>query len=113
MTGRRGSPTGLGEILRGMDIVPGERALRGRERLDEAWAASAGPEASRVSRPESFRAGTLTVLVRGSAWLQELRGFKGEEIRRSLSASLGKPVDRIRFRLEGMEAPPGRGARDA
>ncbi|MEK7269561.1 MAG: DUF721 domain-containing protein [Planctomycetota bacterium] len=109
MKGRGGAPKRLGTLLQAMDLVPGERALRKRERLDEAWTEAAGSEASRVSRPEGLKGGTLTVLVRGSAWLQELSGFRGEEIRRRLAASIGKAVDRIRFRLEGLEAPAAGG----
>lgn len=42
-------------------------------RIESAWAGAVGPDVAAHARPGRFEGGTLTVLVKGSVWLAELR----------------------------------------
>lgn len=57
------------------------------------WPAVAGTRIARHSRAVSFRDGTLTVEVEGSAWMHEL-GFLKRELVRNLNRHLGADVVR-------------------
>ena len=57
------------------------------------WAELAGPRLARHSRAVSFRDGTLTVEVEGSAWMHEL-GFLRKELVRKVNQHLGSDVVR-------------------
>lgn len=80
-------------------ILPGlmrhmglEEAARGWRAVD-LWPEVAGERIARHSRATSFRDGTLTVEVEGSAWMHEL-GFLKREIVRRLDQHAGEGVVR-------------------
>lgn len=62
-------------------------------RAVEDWPALVGPRLARHTRAVSFREGTLSVEVDGSAWMQELKFLKRDMIRR-IGRHLGS--DRVR-----------------
>ncbi len=92
-------PRPLGEEIRaflresGLGLGPLEaRVLR-------AWEQAIEPELRARAVPMRFRQGTLTVEVRSAPLLQELRSFRGEELRARVNATFAEPpLRRIVFK---------------
>lgn len=78
------------------------RRLQLTEAADEAravmlWPEIVGPQLARVSEPKTLHHGTLVVMVRSSAWNQELT-FQKAAIVQKYRARMGKPFIRdLRF----------------
>jgi predicted nucleic acid-binding Zn ribbon protein len=73
------------------------------------WPAVAGARIARVTRAVSFRDGTLTVEVEGSAWMHEL-GFLKPDLVRNLNRHLEADVVRdVRFTPAGAHPKDGCG----
>ena len=68
------------------------------ETIRKEWRLTAGEELARRSRPAELRAGTLTVVVDNSPWLQELT-MRSELLLRALRARYGTAVGALRFAL--------------
>jgi predicted nucleic acid-binding Zn ribbon protein len=65
-----------------------------------AWARTVGPQFAAVATPVSERAGTLTIEVTDSVWVQELDMMQNEVLER-LGAELGERAPRaLKFRLQ-------------
>jgi hypothetical protein len=60
-------------------------------RVMREWGAVVGERIDKVSRPVSFRNGTLTVAVRGAVWKTEIDYLKGEIVD-TINHRLGKSV---------------------
>ncbi|MCE9626710.1 MAG: DUF721 domain-containing protein [Candidatus Eisenbacteria bacterium] len=69
-----------------------EEDARGWQAVTE-WPAVAGERIAKHARAVSFRDGSLTVEVEGSAWMQEL-GFLERELVRKLNRHLGRDIVR-------------------
>jgi hypothetical protein len=69
---------------------PAEKRIR-EARVWEIWDETVGPQIASKAQPATFRDGTLTVRVTGSAWMQQLSLMK-QEIIRHLNESLGAPL---------------------
>lgn len=64
-----------------------------------AWDAVAGAAVARVTRPDAFTQGVLTVVAKNSVWIQELVMLRGQLLA-GLEERLGEPLVRdIRFRV--------------
>lgn len=64
-----------------------------------AWDAVAGKAVARVTRPDAFHQGVLTVVAKNSVWIQELIMLRGQ-LMAGLEEQLGEPLVRdIRFRV--------------
>jgi len=69
-----------------------EEDARGWQAVTE-WPAVAGERIAKHARAISFRDGSLTVEVEGSAWMQEL-GFLERDLVHKLNRHLGKDIVR-------------------
>ena len=97
---RGGDAESVGSILARVirDKRPARR--RRRDRIAEAWVGVAGPELALETRPATLRQGVLTVEVRASSLLHELRSFRRDELlERLLAAEPSGRVTGLRFRL--------------
>jgi hypothetical protein len=64
-----------------------------------AWDAVAGAAVARVTRPDAFTQGVLTVVAKNSVWIQELVMLRGQLLA-GLEERLGEPLVRdVRFRV--------------
>ena len=64
-----------------------------------AWDAVVGPQVARVTRPDAFSQGVLTVVAKSSVWIQELVMLR-EQILAGLEERMGEACIRdVRFRL--------------
>lgn len=83
-----------------------EASYRDRAHLVwEVWENAVGAELAHRSRPQSLRAGRLTVAVANAAWMQQL-SFLRESIRDNVNRALGQPLVReVRLRLAETAAP--------
>ena len=89
----------LASILPGLMRDMGlEGAVRGWRAVD-AWPEVAGERIARHSRAISYREGTLTVEVEGSAWMHELGFLKRELVRRLDQHAGGGVVRDVRLVL--------------
>lgn len=68
------------------------------ETIRREWRLTAGTDLARRSRPAELRAGTLTVVVDNSPWLQELT-MRSEPLLRALQSRYGTAVSALRFAL--------------
>lgn len=100
MSGPKRKPERLGSIVAG---VIDDAGLR--KRLDQAavipeWPRLVGKQIAEVTRPQSITAnGTLFVLVKTNAWMNELSLLE-PELLRSLNAHQNRaPIRRIRWQL--------------
>ena len=89
-------PVRVGDLL--IAAVPAleERLLA--ERIRSGWREAVGPELARRTRPGGLRAGTLTVMVDNSPWLQEL-SMRSAEVLESVRARFGPAVTALRLSL--------------
>ena len=74
-------------VLRALDL-PREDADAAL--VEKLWPGAAGPDVAAHARPGALQNGILTVRVRGSAWLSELRREGPAEILPRLRRSFGK-----------------------
>ena len=86
-------PRLLATILPGLMRELGLAVAAAGWRAVAEWPAVAGARIARRSRVVSFRDGTLSVEVEGSAWMHEL-GFLKHELVRNLNRHLGADVVR-------------------
>jgi hypothetical protein len=90
------APVRVGEVLAAAVPELGERMLE--ETIRKEWRQTAGAELARRSQPGELRAGTLTVLVDNSPWLQELT-LRSAELLAALRGRYGAGVSAVRFAL--------------
>jgi predicted nucleic acid-binding Zn ribbon protein len=103
-------PRSLATILPGLLTRLGLAETAAGWRAVSEWPAVAGARIARRTRAVSFRDGTLSVEVEGSAWMHEL-GFLRRELVRNLNRHLDAEVVRdVRFVPAGPR-PRGTGAR--
>ena len=85
----------LGKVLAKYDIA----GTTARLDLERGWLAAIGPELAPRARVGALRRGTLEVHVDSSALLQELAGYRKEELLATLRANLRHSVvTALRFR---------------
>lgn len=65
------------------------------------WDRAMGEEIARVARPHRLDGATLIVLVKHSAWMNELALRRGDILERLNAGRQGRSLARIVFRLEG------------
>ena len=93
-------PERLGDILPRVLKEVGFGRRNANEDLARAWADVAGPEVSKYTSVEGFKAGRLTVAVKAAPLFQELETFRKEELLKGLRERLaGTNVEELRFRL--------------
>lgn len=98
MTRRHAStPTPVGALLTAALPPLADRLLALSVRRD--WPALMGPEISQRSQPADLRAGTLTVVVDNSPWLQELTLREGELLSRLHERYGRDSIRALRFTL--------------
>src|SRR5258707_10442818 len=107
---RSPSPVGVGDVLLAALPALQERLLAERIRL--GWRAAVGADLSRRSRPGELKAGTLTIMVDNSPWLQEL-SMRSAEVLSAVRARFGPSVTALRLSLAGPAPSPERPARRA
>ena len=96
---RDAGPELLGEILSRLFTARGWGRRQERLRLEQAWAAAAGPEAAAETRVAGMRRGVLEVTVGNSVLLQELAHFHKRRLLEALRRQLaGVTVTDLRFR---------------
>jgi predicted nucleic acid-binding Zn ribbon protein len=92
-------PEPLGEILSRLFAARGWGRRQGRLRLEDAWAAVAGPDTARHTRVGNLRRGVLEVLVDNGVLLQELANFHKRRLLKQLRGRLnGVTLTDLRFR---------------
>lgn len=92
-------PKRLGDLLGAVLARSGYGSVTLRLELERAWAEAAGPEVARHARVGSERNGNLEILVDNAALLQELEGFRKEELLEAVGRSLpGRGLKSLRFR---------------
>jgi hypothetical protein len=88
---------------------PAERRMR-ESKVWQVWAEAVGAQVAGKSQPASFRDGTLTVRVSGSAWLQQLSLMK-QDIIHHLNEAVGAPlVTDIFFKQGSLSIHPEKSA---
>src|SRR5512144_729359 len=95
---RSPSPVRVGDVLLAAIPALEERLLAERIRL--GWRAAVGADLSRRSRPGELKAGTLTITVDNSPWLQEL-SMRSAEVLSAVRARFGPSVTALRLGLAG------------
>lgn len=90
------APVRVGDVLAAAVPELGERMIE--ETIRKEWRLTAGAELARRSQPGELRAGTLTVLVDNSPWLQEMT-LRSAELLRALQSRYGAAVSALRFAL--------------
>ncbi|HET7874856.1 MAG TPA: DUF721 domain-containing protein [Methylomirabilota bacterium] len=106
--GKFTAPIRVGEVLAAAVPELGERMLG--EAIRKEWRQTVGVELARRSQPGELRAGTLTVLVDNSPWLQELT-LRSAELLGKLRSRYGAAVSEMRFDLGRVASPPEAPAR--
>src|ERR1043166_1452325 len=97
-------PERLGEILSRLFAARGWGRRQDRLRLEEAWAAAAGPEVARQTRVGGARRGVLEVVVENAILLQELAHYQKRRLLEQLRGRLsGTAVHDLRFRAGVLE----------
>jgi predicted nucleic acid-binding Zn ribbon protein len=85
----------LGAVLAKYDLA----GTTGRLELERAWAAAAGPPTAAATRVGALKHGTLEILVQSSILLQELEGFRKEDLLAAVQANVRHSrVTGLRFR---------------
>src|SRR4029450_9863818 len=100
-SGRFSRPVRIGDVLTAAVPALEERLLAERIRL--GWRAAVGAEIARRTRPAELKAGTLTITVDNSPWLQEL-SMRSAEVLDTVRARFGPTVTALRLTL-GAPAP--------
>ncbi|MFL5328205.1 MAG: DUF721 domain-containing protein [Gemmataceae bacterium] len=97
--GQKKGPEGLGEILSRLFTSRGWGRKSERLRLEEAWAAAAGPEYAGKTRVAAMRRGVLEIEVAPGALLQELASFHKRRLLEAMKREMPSAVFKdIRFR---------------
>ena len=101
--GRDDLPRRLGDI-----ITPSLDKLAGGDeaRAYAAWARAVGEPVSGGTRPKAFRRGQLTIECASSVWANELTYLGPQILRRMDEVAPGHPVERFRFVVGRLPAPP-------
>jgi predicted nucleic acid-binding Zn ribbon protein len=81
-------PEPIGEILSRLFAARGWGRRQDRLRLEEAWAAVAGPEQARHTCVGAFRRGVLEILVGNAVLLQELAHYQKRRLLEQLRTRL-------------------------
>ncbi len=104
------SPTSVSALLTAVlpSLADGLLALA----IRRDWATLVGPETSRRAQPGDLRAGTLTVIVDNSPWLQELTLRQGELLSRLQARYGAEAIRALHFAL-GVPTEGGSPARAA
>lgn len=100
---RFSSPVRVGDVL--VSAVPALQERLLAERIRAGWRDTVGPNLARRSRPGDLRAGTLTVTVDNSPWLQEL-SMRAADVLGAVRARFGPAVTAVRFSLDTSVRPP-------
>src|SRR5215510_11481611 len=103
-SGRFSHPVRIGDVLTAAVPALEERLLAERIRL--GWRAAVGAEIARRTRPAELKAGTLTITVDNSPWLQEL-SMRSAEVLDTVRARFGPTVTALRLTL-GAPTPAAR-----
>lgn len=100
MTGPKRKPERLGSIVSGVIDDAGLRKRLEQAEVIPEWPRLVGKQIADVTRPQSITAnGTLFVLVKTNAWMNELSLLE-PELLRSLNARPDRaPIRRIRWQL--------------
>jgi predicted nucleic acid-binding Zn ribbon protein len=100
----RKGPEPVGEILSRLFAARGWGRRQDRLRLEEAWAAAAGPQAAKQTRVAGLRRGVLEVIVGNAVLLQELAHFQKRRLLEQLRRRLpGTALTDVRFRAGVIE----------
>jgi hypothetical protein len=101
--GRDDLPRRLGDIL-----TPSLDRLAGGDeaRAYAAWARAVGDPVAGGTRPKAFRRGQLTIECASSVWANELTYLGPQILRRMDEVAPGHPVQRFRFVVGRLQAPP-------
>ena len=92
-------PENLADILAKLFIARGWGRQSERKRLEDAWAAAAGPESATSTRVAGLKRGVLEVEVRGSVLMQELSQFRKRKLLTAIREKLpGMTVTDLKFR---------------
>ena len=91
-------PVRIGDVLTAAVPALEERLLV--ERMRRGWRAAVGAEIARRTRPAELKAGTLTITVDNSPWLQEL-SMRSAEVLDTVRARFGPTVTALRLTLGG------------
>jgi predicted nucleic acid-binding Zn ribbon protein len=92
-------PERLSEVLSRLFTARGWGRQQERLRLEQAWAAAAGPEYSAITRVAGFRRNVLEVEVKGAVPMQELSQFHKRKVLERLRKTLtGLTIADLRFR---------------
>jgi predicted nucleic acid-binding Zn ribbon protein len=92
-------PERLGEVLARLFTARGWGRRQDRLRLEEAWAAAAGPDHARRTRVAGLRRGVLEVEVGNAPVLQELAHYHKRGLLERVRAGLpGVTIHDLRFR---------------
>ncbi|MGH7350716.1 MAG: DUF721 domain-containing protein, partial [Candidatus Rokuibacteriota bacterium] len=75
------------------------------ERIRQGWRGAVGSELAHRARPGELRAGTLTVMVDNSPWLQEL-SMRSAEVLSAVRAHFGPTVTALRLSLAAPAPAP-------
>ncbi len=106
--GKLTAPVRVSEVLAAAVPELGERMFE--ETIRKEWRLTVGAEIARRSQPGELRAGTLTVLVDNSPWLQEMT-LRSAELLEVIRARHGHGVSALRFALGRLSPKPERPAR--
>lgn len=98
MQGREG-PSRVGEVIGRMLCRRGITQLTARALLENGWRSAVGTELSERTKVGALRRGVLEILVDSPILLQELDGYRKDELLGRLQAALpAKPIAALRFR---------------
>jgi predicted nucleic acid-binding Zn ribbon protein len=100
MTGPKRKPERIGNIVGGVIDDAGLRKRVDQAAVIPEWPRLVGKQIAEVTRPQSITAnGTLFVLVKTNAWMNELSLLEPELLRSLNVRSNGTPIRRIRWQL--------------
>jgi hypothetical protein len=94
----KGDARPLEELLVGLAQAHGLGEVMRAHRLVIEWHGLVGPTIARVTAPDGLHKGVLSVWVKTSPWMQELRMMK-EQVIRDINAKLGDPPLVLDLRL--------------
>lgn len=92
-------PVRIGDLLGALLAKYGYADLESRKALEAAWQGAADDKTRKHTRLGSLRRGTLEILVDNAPLLQELEGFRKDELTAAMRLALRtKKFERIKFR---------------
>lgn len=95
-------PRHLADVLADLFVAKGFGQSTARSQLESAWKAVVGidSEASHGTRVHGLRRGVLRIVASHSALVEELAGFRRDDLIAQLNRSLPEtPIRKIRFQL--------------